>query len=100
MKMPCDFSFILAARNNLLYFLPVMWSLRRVVSKSANITPTAIAQNVVDLVLGEADRVVGVNAELGSLKSKVGQVTGVPVEFSKGTFRMEKHTCNSPTLSC
>ena len=77
--MPCDFSFILAARNNLLYFLPVMWSLRRVVSKSANITPTAIAQNVVDLVLGETDRVVGVDAELGSLKSKVGQVTGVPV---------------------
>ena len=55
-----------------------MWSLRRVVSKSANITPTAIAQNVVDLVLGETDRVVGVNAELGSLKGKVGQVTGVP----------------------
>ena len=80
-----------------------MWSLRRVVSKSANITPTAIAQNVVDLVLGETDRVVGVDAELGSLKSKVGQVTGVPAgggEFSKGTFRMGKHTYNSPTLSC
>ena len=82
-----------------------MWSLRRVVSKSANITPTAIAQNVVDLVLGETDRVVGVDAELSSLKGKVGQVTRVPVdagvgEFSNGAFRMGKHTCNSPTLSC
>ena len=99
--MPCDFSFILAARNNLLYFLPVMWSLRRVVSESANITPTAIAQNVVDLVLGETDGVVGVDAELGSLKGKVGQVSGVPVdagEVSKGTFRLGKHTPATPPL--
>ena len=62
-----------------MYFLPVMWSLRRVVSKSANITPTAIAQNVVDLVLGETDGVVRVDAKLGSLKSKVCQVPSVPV---------------------
>ena len=78
-----------------------MWSLRRVVSESANITPTAIAQNVVDLVLGETDGVVGVNAELSGLKSKVGQVTGVPAgvgEFSKGTFRMGKHTPATPPL--
>ena len=77
-----------------------MWSLRRVVSKSANITPTAIAQNVVDLVLGETDRVVGVDAELGSLKSKVGQVTGVPAgvgEFTEGPFRMgEQCSQNTP----
>ena len=78
-----------------------MWSLRRVVSESANITPTAIAQNVVDLVLGETDGVVGVNAELSGLKSKVGQVTGVPVdagEFSKGTFRMGNYTPATPPL--
>ena len=80
-----------------------MWSLRRVVSKSANITPTAIAQNVVDLVLGETDGVVGVDAELGSLKGKVGQVTGVPAdagvgEFSNGAFRMGEHTPATPPL--
>ena len=80
-----------------------MWSLRRVVSKSANITPTAIAQNVVDLVLGETDGVVRVDAELGGLKSKVSQVTGVPVdagggEVSKGTFRLGEHTPATPPL--
>ena len=78
-----------------------MWSLRRVVSKSANITPTAIAQNVVDLVLGETDRVVGVDAKLGSLKSKVSQVTRVPAdagEFSKGAFMLGKHTPATPPL--
>ena len=55
-----------------------MWSLRRVVSKSANITPTAIAQNVVDLVLGETDRIVRVDPKLGGLERKVRQVTSVP----------------------
>ena len=60
-------------------FRPVMGSLRRIVSESANIAAAAITQDVVDLVLGKTDGVVRVDAKLGSLKSKVCQVPSVPV---------------------
>ena len=56
-----------------------MGSLRRVVSKSADIAATAIPQDVVDLVLGETDCIVGVDPKLGSLEGKVRQVTSMPV---------------------
>ena len=56
-----------------------MGPLRRVVSKSADIAATAITQDVVDLVLGKTDCIVGIDPKLGSLECKVCQVTSVPV---------------------
>ena len=56
-----------------------MGSLRRVVSKSADIAATAITQDVVDLVLRKTDCIVGIDPKLGSLECKVCQVTSVPV---------------------
>ena len=57
-----------------------MGPLRRIVSESADIAAAAITQDVVDLVLGKTDRIVGVDAKLGSLEGKVCQVTSVPVD--------------------
>ena len=56
-----------------------MGSLRGVVSKSADIAATTVTQDVVDLVLGKIDRIVGIDPKLSSLQSKVCQVTSVPV---------------------
>ena len=57
---------------------PVMGSLRRVVSESADIASTAVTQDVVDLVLSKTDRIVRVDPKLGGLERKVRQVTSVP----------------------
>ena len=85
-------------------FIPVMGSLRRIVSKSADIAAAAITQDVIDLVLGKTDCFVGVDTKLGRLKSKVCQVTSVPVDRCvsevRGRVRWKWHTCSFPTLSC
>ena len=57
-----------------------MGSFRGIVSKSADIAAPAVTQDVVDLVLGKTDRIVGVDPKLGGLKCKVGQVASVPVD--------------------
>ena len=54
-----------------------MGSLWRIVAPAADVAPTTIAQDVVDLVLREADRVCSVDTKLGRLQGKVGQVASM-----------------------
>ena len=56
---------------------PVMGSLWRIVAPAADVAPTTIAQDVVDLVLCEAGRVCSVDSKLGRLQGKVGQVASM-----------------------
>ena len=55
-----------------------MGSLWRIVAPAADVAPTTIAQDVVDLVLREAGRVCSVDSKLGRLQGKVGQVASMP----------------------
>ena len=54
-----------------------MGSLWRIVSPAADVAPTTIAQDVVDLVLREAGCVCSVDSKLGRLQGKVGQVASM-----------------------
>ena len=54
-----------------------MGSLWRIVAPAADVAPTTIAQDVVDLVLCEAGGVCSVDSKLGRLQGKVGQVASM-----------------------
>ena len=54
-----------------------MGSLWRIVAPAADVAPTTIAQDVVDLVLCEAGCVCSVDSKLGRLQGKVGQVASM-----------------------